>query len=131
MTRDYPDLGSASDWMKQIFSFLILHAVVFSLLNSHEEALKLRETALAIYAEQLGEHPFLGTIYNYLGNDCMALGNADRAVEYFTEALRIRTTLLGHFHQETARTWHDLGVALKMKVKEIFNDLGKINFLRT
>ena len=118
MTRHYPDLGSASDWMKQIFSFLILHAVVFSLLNSHEEALKLRETALATYAEQLGEHPFLGTIYNYLGNDCMALGNADRAVEYFTEALKIRRTLLGHFHQETARTWHDLGMALKMKVRK-------------
>ena len=119
MTRHYPDLGSASDWMKQIFSFLILHAVVFSLLNSHEEALKLRETALATYAEQLGEHPFLGTIYNYLGNDCMALGNADRAVECFTEALRIRRTLLGDFHQETARTWHDLGMALKMKVRKI------------
>ncbi|PFX16710.1 Nephrocystin-3 [Stylophora pistillata] len=90
-------------------------AVIQSSLNNHLDALTLREQALGAYLEQLGHHPFTGTLYNYLGNDCLALENFEKAVEYFTEALSIRKMFFGFYHQETARTYHDLGVAFKMK----------------
>ena len=80
------------------------------------EALSLRERALSAYIDQLDNHPFTGTLYNYLGNDSLALGNFDKAVEYFSKALTIRKNVLGFYHQETARSLHDLGVAYKMKV---------------
>lgn len=90
-------------------------AVVQSSLNNHVEALSLRERALSAYIDQLDDHPFTGTLYNYLGNDSLALGNFDKAVEYFSKALIIRKKVLGFYHQETARSLHDLGVAYKMK----------------
>jgi len=80
------------------------------------EALSLRERALSAYIDQLDNHPFTGTLYNYLGNDSLALDNFDKAVEYFSKALTIRKNVLGFYHQETARSLHDLGVAYKMKV---------------
>ena len=88
------------------------------------EALRLREQALSAYIDQLADHhPFTGTLYNYLGNDSLALGNFDKAVEYFSKALIIRKNVLGFYHQETARSLHDLGVAYKMKVSLLFQKL--------
>lgn len=101
-------------------------AVVLSSLQNHKEAMNLREQALVTYIDQLGEHLFTGTLYNYLGNDCLALGNFDKAVEYFSEALRIREALIGSYHHETARTLHDLGVAYKMK-GDYENAMEKVN----
>lgn len=94
-------------------------------MNNHVEALSLRERALSAYIDQLDDHPFTGTLYNYLGNDSLALGNFDKAVEYFSKALIIRKNVLGFYHQETARTLHDLGVAYKMKVSLSFQTLWK------
>ena len=102
-------------WLALALFFFFL-SVVQSCLNNHEEALRLRELALSSYIDQLDDHPFTGTFYNYLGNDCLALGNFDKAVEYFSKAKNIRKTVLGFYHQETSRTFHDLGVAYKMKV---------------
>ena len=106
-----------------------LHVEVFfslgvqSSLNKCMEALTLRERALSTYIDQLDDHPFTGTLYNYLGNDSLALGNSDKAVEYFSKALIIRKNVLGFYHQETARSLHDLGVAYKMKVSLSFQKL--------
>lgn len=111
-------LGKGQNNPRHIIFFLslFLPIVVQSCLNNHLEALALREQALSAYVEELGDHPFTGTLYNYLGNDCLALENFDKAVEYFTKALRIREIFLGFYHQETARTYHDLGLAYKRKV---------------
>ncbi|XP_015780144.1 PREDICTED: uncharacterized protein LOC107358031 [Acropora digitifera] len=87
-------------------------AAVLGMLGKHQEALSLREHALNTYADQLGEHPFTGTLCNYLGNDCLALNKYDKAVEYFSRALSIGRQF---FNQETARTFHNLGEAYKMK----------------
>lgn len=87
-------------------------AAVLSSLGNHDEALSLRESALSVYVDQLGEHPFTGTLYNYLGNDCLALDDFDKAVEYLSRASSIRKDF---FNQETARTLHSLGEAYKMK----------------
>ncbi|KAL9959363.1 hypothetical protein ACROYT_G032679 [Oculina patagonica] len=101
-------------------------AVVQSSLNNHEEALSLRERALSACVDQLDDHPLTGTLYNYLGNDCLALGNFDKAVEYFSKALSIRNEFLGFYHQKTSRTLHDLGVAYKMK-GDYVNAMEKLN----
>ena len=100
--------------------FIFRLSVVHSYLDNHQEALSLRERAASVYVDQLDEHPFTGTLYNYLGNDCLALGNFEKAVEYFSKARSIRENVLGSCHQETARTLHDLGVAYKMKVSIFF-----------
>lgn len=119
--RNFTTGGSRSIILINTGCFFLVSLVVQSFLDNHEEALSLRELALSAYIEQLDDHPFTGTLYNYLGNDCLALGNFDKAVEYFSKALSIRQEFLGFYHQETSRTLHDLSVAYKMKVSLSFN----------
>lgn len=102
--------------------FLFYHMLaVLGMLGKHQEALSLREHALNTYADQLGEHPFTGSLCNYLGNDCLALNKYDKAVEYFSRALSIGREC---FNQETARTFHNLGEAYKMKVSHAIENFN-------
>ena len=78
---------------------------------------------MSVYVDQLGEHPFTGTLYNYLGNDCLALDDFDKAVEYLSRASSIRKDF---FNQETARTLHSLGEAYKMKASLRYVNILKL-----
>ena len=69
---------------------------------------------LPVYEKNLGDHPFMATTFNWIGNSYKALGDYDNAINYTNQSLQIRDQLLGH-HQETARSFHDLGVAFSAK----------------
>ena len=62
----------------------------------------------------LGDHPFVATTLSWIANSYQALGDYDNAIKFTRRALEIREQQLGH-HQETARSFYDLGVALSAK----------------
>ena len=73
---------------------------------------------LEIYRTYLGhDHPFTATLLNCVGNDYQSLGKIDTAEARFREALDTRRKYLGENHQETARSYHDLGKCLAKKKK--------------
>ena len=69
---------------------------------------------LPVYKKNLGDHPFTATTLNWIGNSYHALGDYDNAIKYTNQSLEIRNQLLGP-HQETARSFQDLGVAFSAK----------------
>lgn len=73
------------------------------------------ELVLPPYRNHLGDHPYTASVLNSIGNYYEAIGDHENAIKYTEEALSMRITLLGE-HQETARSYYDLGVALKGKV---------------
>ena len=72
---------------------------------------------LPVYEKILGDHPFMATTLNWIGNSYHALGDNDNAIKYTSQSLEIREQLKhlpGH-HKETARSLSDLGVAFRAK----------------
>ena len=83
--------------------------------RKHLNAIQTRlRSVLPVYEENLGDHPFTATTLNWIGNSYHALGDYDNAIKYTSQSLEIRNQLLGS-HQETARSFHDLGVAFSEK----------------
>ena len=84
--------------------------------RKHLAAIETRHTfVLPLYESILGkDHPFVATTLSWIGKSFQELGEYDNAIKYATRALDIRETLLGR-HQETARSYYDLGVALSAK----------------
>ena len=74
------------------------------------------EKSLPVYLELLGDHPFTATLMEDMGASYQALGDYSRAVSLIREALRMRKQALGD-HQETARSFHDLGKVSVMSRK--------------
>ena len=66
------------------------------------------------YESILGDHPFVATTLCWIANSYHAMGDYDNAIKFTQRALEIRQRLLGD-HQETARSFYDLGVALSAK----------------
>ena len=73
-----------------------------------------RLSVLPDYESILGDHPFVATTLSWIANSYHALGDYDNAIKFTQRALEIRERLLGD-HQETARSFYDLGVALSAK----------------
>ena len=72
---------------------------------------------LPVYEKIIGDHPFMATTLNWIGNSYHALGDYDNAIKYTTQTLEIREQLEqvpGH-HKETGSSLHDLGVAFSAK----------------
>jgi len=69
---------------------------------------------LPVYEAILGNHPFVATTLSWIAKSYHELGDYDNAIKFASQALDIRESLLGR-HQETARSYHDLGVALLEK----------------
>ena len=69
---------------------------------------------LPLYEQNLGEHPFMATTLDWIGNSYHALGDYENVVKYIGKSVEMRKQLLGH-HQETARSLHGLGVAFSEK----------------
>ena len=77
--------------------------------EAHSEANKVREeNSLPVYLELLGDHPYTATLMEDMGASYQALGDYERAIWLIRESLRMRKQSLGD-HQETARSFHDLG----------------------
>ena len=89
------------------FLFHSLAAYAFN--GAHREANKIREeNSLPVYLELLGDHPFTATLLEGMGASYQALGDYVSAIKFINDALRMRKQSLGD-HQETARSYHDLG----------------------
>ena len=76
------------------------------ILGHHQKAIDVWEKkTFPIYKNQLGEHPWTGTILHYIALSYMALAKTkvDGAVKNSREALKLRKKLLG-FHHDTARS---------------------------
>ncbi|XP_074616872.1 uncharacterized protein LOC141873692 isoform X5 [Acropora palmata] len=76
------------------------------ILGHHQKAIDVWEKkTFPIYKNQLGEHPWTGTILHYIALSYMALAKTkvDGAVKNSRDALKLRKKLLG-FHQDTARS---------------------------
>ena len=83
--------------------------------RKHMAAIETRRNfVLPIYENILGNHPFLATTLSWIGKSYHELGLYDNAITFATQAINIRETLLGR-HQETARSYFDLGDALLAK----------------
>ena len=67
---------------------------------------------LPVYKTNLRSHPFTATLFNSIGKDYFSLGDNRTAMEFIDKALVMRKKHLGENHQETARSYHDLGVCL-------------------
>lgn len=62
-----------------------------------------------MYLDLLGDHPFTATLMEDMGASYLELGDYDNSIKFIREALRMRKQSLGD-HQETARSYHDLGM---------------------
>ena len=83
--------------------------------RKHLAAIETRRLfVLPDYEKFLGDHPFVATTLSWIANSYQALGDYDNAIKFARRALEIRERLLGD-HQETARSFYDLGVALSAK----------------
>lgn len=83
--------------------------------RKHIAAIETRRLfVLPDYESILGDHPFVATTLSWIANSYHALGDYDNAIKFTERALEIRERLLGD-HQETARSFYDLGVALSAK----------------
>ena len=91
----------------QLILFHCTAAYAFN--EAHQEANKYRaEYSLPVYLELLGDHPFTATLMVDMGMSYQVLGDYDSAIKFLRDALRMRKNSLGD-HQETARSFHDLG----------------------
>lgn len=72
------------------------------------------ELVLPEYQRSLGDHPYTATALNSIGYCYGELGDYEKAVKYTQQALSMRKMLLED-HQDTARSYYDLGVALEGK----------------
>lgn len=83
--------------------------------QKHMAAIETRRLfVLPDYESILGDHPFVATTLSWISNSYQALGDYDNAIKFARRALEIRERQLGE-HQETARSFFDLGVALSAK----------------
>ena len=83
--------------------------------RKHMEAIQTRKSVvLPVYISTLGDHPFVATTLSWIAKSYHELGDYDNATKFATQALQIRKSLLGR-HQETARSYCDVGVALSAK----------------
>ena len=73
-----------------------------------------RNFVLPTYEAILGRYPFVVTTLSWIGKSYHELDLYDNAITFATQALDIRETLLG-CHQETARSYFDLGDAFLAK----------------
>ena len=95
----------------------LVHIVASLMLQrKHMAAIETRkDIVLPVYKSILGnDHPFVATTLSWIAKSYHELGEYDNAIKYATQALQIRETLLGR-HQETARSYFDVGVALSAK----------------
>ena len=83
--------------------------------GKHVPAIETRlNLVLPVYESILGDHPFVATTLSWIANSYQALEDYENAIKFTRRALAIREQLLGH-HQETARSFYDLGLALSAK----------------
>ena len=96
-----------------VLSFLFCLSVTASQMVQRKHLLAIETRlhyVLPVYKKYLGDHPFMATTLNWIGNSHHALGDYDLAIKYTSQSLEIQQQLLGP-HQETARSFHDLGLA--------------------
>ena len=83
--------------------------------RKHGAAIQTRRNfVLPDYEAILGRHPFVATTLCWIATSYQELGDYDNAINFASQALDIRETLLGR-HQETARSHYDLGEAFSAK----------------
>ena len=102
------------NWHIPVVRF-ILPTACQTMQRKHLAAIETRRLfVLPDYEDILGDHPFVATTLSWIANSYLALGDYDNAIKFTRRALEIREQQLGH-HQETARSFYDLGVALSAK----------------
>ena len=88
------------------------------------------EFILPEYQKLLGEHPYTAIALNSISNYYQAIGDYDNAIKYTTQALKMRKCLLGD-HQETARSYYDLGVAQEGNICNVLLSSAQFKFAGT
>lgn len=83
--------------------------------QKHQAAIERRRLFVLPDLESiLGGHPFVATTLSLIGTSYRALGDYDNAITFTWRSLEIQERLLDD-HEETTRSFYDLGVALSAK----------------
>ncbi|XP_013406473.1 kinesin light chain-like [Lingula anatina] len=82
--------------------------------RNHAEALSTYQRALRIREQVLGESQSTAITYTLhcMGQEMIALVNADGAVDVLRRALAMKEKILGEYHEQTAATIHEITRAI-------------------
>ncbi|XP_020908212.1 nephrocystin-3, partial [Exaiptasia diaphana] len=90
-------------------------AIAARLIGEHSQAITiLKEECYPIYKDNLGDHPWVATVLNYISDSYKVLGKLEDAKENTKKSLDIRKRTLGD-HQDTARSYVHLAELLRLQ----------------